>query len=34
TRIFGAGGVVCADWLKDQSPGYYKLEYLLMDKGV
>ncbi|TNW88892.1 4-hydroxy-tetrahydrodipicolinate reductase [Enterococcus faecium] len=33
-RIFAAGAVEAADWLKDQSPGYYKLEDLLMDKGV
>lgn len=32
--IFAAGAVEAADWLKDQSPGYYKLEDLLMDKGV
>lgn len=33
-RIFAAGAVEAADWLKNQPPGYYKLEDLLMDKGV
>ena len=33
-RIFAAGAVEAADWLKNQPLGYYKLEDLLMDKGV
>lgn len=34
SRIFALGALQAASWLKDRSPGYYKLEDLLINEGV